>query len=62
MSEAGKDGNVTLTVPAGATGATVVNLMEKPEGAALDIAADHITVPVSRSRLQTIRVAYAPSK
>ena len=44
---AGEGGNVTLTVPAGATGATLVNLMEKPEGSAIAINGNKVTVTVT---------------
>src|ERR1700733_3229258 len=44
---AGKGGNVTLTVPAGATSATVANLMEKPEGSPLSVTGGKVTVPVT---------------
>ena len=58
---AGKAGTVTLMVPPGATGASVVNLMEKPEGASLRVASDHISVPVTPFQIQTVRVDYKPS-
>jgi len=57
----GKGGNVTLTVPEGATSATVVNLMEKPEGSPLNVTNDKVTVPVTPYEIQTVRVDYAPS-
>ncbi|RXH56813.1 alpha-mannosidase [Granulicella sibirica] len=55
---AGKAGNVTLTVPPGATAATVTNLMEEPEGSPLAIDGDHIQVPVTPFQIQTVRVSY----
>jgi alpha-mannosidase len=55
---AGKSGNVRLTVPSGATGATVVNLMEKPEGENLSVVGDKVTVPVTPFQIQTVRVNY----
>ncbi len=58
---AGKGGNVTVAVPSGATGASVTNLMEKPEGSALSVAGDKVTVPVTPYQIQTIRVDYAPA-
>jgi alpha-mannosidase len=58
---AGKGGDVTLTVPPGATGATVVNLMEKPEGAPIAVTGDHVTVPVSPFEIQTVQVNYKPA-
>ncbi len=57
---AGKGGNVTLTLPAGASSATVTNLMEKPEGGALTVAGNKVTVPVTPFQIQTIRVNYKP--
>jgi alpha-mannosidase len=59
---AGKSGNVTLTVPPGATSATVANLMEKPEGSALAVAGDKVTVPVTPFQIQTVRLDYTPAK
>ena len=59
---AGKGGNVTLTVPPGATSATVANLMEKPEGSPLSVAGDKVTVPVTPFQIQTVRLDYAPVK
>jgi alpha-mannosidase len=58
---AGKGGNVTLTVPAGATSATVANLMEKPEGSPLSVTGDKVMVPVTPYQIQTVRVDYSPS-
>ena len=57
---AGKGGDVTLAVPPGATGASVVNLMEKPEGSALSVLNDHVTVPVTPFQIQTVRINYHP--
>jgi alpha-mannosidase len=59
---AGKGGNVTLTVPPGATSATVANLMEKPEGSALSVAGDKVPVPVTPFQIQTVLLDYAPAK
>jgi alpha-mannosidase len=58
---AGKGGNVTLTVPAGATSATAANLMEKPEGSPLSVTGDKVTVPVTPYQIQTVRVDYTPA-
>ncbi len=58
---AGKGGNVTLTVPRGATSATVANLMEKPEGSALSVNGDKVTVPVTPYEIQTVRLDYSPA-
>jgi alpha-mannosidase len=61
FESAGKGGDVTLSVPSGATSATVVNLMEKPEGSALTVTGDKVTVPVTPYQIQTVRVDYAPA-
>ena len=55
---AGKGGNVTVTVPPGATDATLVNLMEKPEGGSIAVSGDKVTVPVTPFQIQTVRVNY----
>jgi alpha-mannosidase len=57
----GEGGNVTLTVPAGAKSATLVNLMEKPEGAAIAVSDGKVTVPVAPFQIQTVRVDYSPA-
>ena len=58
---AGKGGNVTLTLPAGATGASLTNLVEKPEGSPLSVSGDHVTVPITPFQIQTVRVDYTPA-
>ena len=58
---AGKGGVATIAVPPGATGATLTNLMEKPEGASLPVKEGKVTVPVSPFQIQTVQVSYAPS-
>jgi alpha-mannosidase len=56
---AGKDGQVSLTFPQGATSATLTNLMEKPEGSPLDLVnSDSVTVPVGHYSINTLEVAY----
>ncbi len=57
---AGTGGDVTLTVPPGATGARVVNLMEKPTDDAAKLNGDHVTVAVTPFQIQTVRIDYAP--
>ena len=59
---AGKAGRVKLTVPPGATAASVVNLMEKPEGAPLPITSDLVSVDVTPYEIQTVRIAYKPAR
>jgi len=56
---AGKDGQVSLTFPKGATSATATNLMEKPEGQPLQLVdSDSVTVPVGHYSINTVEVAY----
>jgi alpha-mannosidase len=56
---AGKDGAVEVHIPTGATSATLTNLMEKSEGAALTIdSSDRISVPVHPFEIVTVRVDY----
>jgi alpha-mannosidase len=59
---AGKGGNVTLTVPKGASSATLTNLMEKPEGGVLPVSGDKVTVPVTPYQIQTVRLNYPAPK
>ncbi len=56
---AGKDATVEWHVPAGVTGAHVVNLMEKTEGAPLSVAnEDRVSVPVHPFEIQSVRLDY----
>jgi alpha-mannosidase len=56
---AGKDATVRWRVPAGAVSATVVNLMEQPQGAALPVSGgDAFSVPVHPFEIQSVRVDY----
>jgi len=57
----GKSGDVEIHVPKGATGATVTNLMEKPEGAALKVADDTVTAAIHPYEILTVQVNY-PAK
>ncbi|MGH9588899.1 MAG: glycosyl hydrolase-related protein, partial [Terracidiphilus sp.] len=43
---AGKDATVEFHLPPGARGATVTNLMEKPQGDALAVTGDLVKVPI----------------
>jgi alpha-mannosidase len=58
---AGKGGTVTLKIPSGATDATLVNLMEKPEGEAIRVNGNLVTVPVIPFQIQTVRLNYKSS-
>lgn len=55
---AGKQANVEISVPPGATAATETNLMEKPEGSPLAVAGDHVTVPIHPYEILAVRVDY----
>jgi alpha-mannosidase len=57
----GKDGESQLTIPPGATGATLTNLMEEPEGSGLSLSlqgTNQLTVPVHPFEIVSIRVSY----
>ncbi len=56
---AGKDATVEFHVPPGASGATVTNLMEEPEGDSLKVEGDVVKVPIHPYEILTIRVDYA---
>jgi alpha-mannosidase len=58
---AGKPGEVKFHVPKGATSATVTNLMEKPEGAALKVVDDTVTADISPYQILTVEVGYPPA-
>ena len=55
---AGKETTAEFHVPTGATGATMTNLMETPEGAALTVTGDVVKVPIHPYEILTIRVDY----
>jgi alpha-mannosidase len=55
---AGKDTTAEFHVPAGATGATITNMMEAPEGSPLTVAGDVVKVPIHPYEIVTIRVDY----
>ena len=59
---AGKSGDVEIHVPKGATGATLTNLMEKPEGSALKIVNDTVTAPIHPYEILTVQVNYLPKQ
>jgi alpha-mannosidase len=56
---AGKETTAEFHLPPGATGATVTNLMEQPEGDALPVVGDVVKVPIHPYEILTIRVDYA---
>jgi alpha-mannosidase len=55
---AGRDSTVEFHVPPGATGATVTNMMETPEGSPLEVAGDIVKAPIHPYEILTIRVDY----
>jgi alpha-mannosidase len=55
---AGTTGDVQIKVPTGATSATLTNLMEQPEGAALPVSGNQVTVPVHPFEIVSVRVDY----
>jgi alpha-mannosidase len=55
---AGKPAKVTFTVPDGATGAVVANLLEQPQGSPLTVTGNQLTVPIRPFEILTIRVDY----
>jgi alpha-mannosidase len=55
---AGKTRSVTFTVPKGATGAILTNLLEQPQGSPLTITGNQLTVPIHPFEILTLRVDY----
>jgi len=55
---AGKSATVDFHVPPGATGATVTNMQETPEGDALPISGDTVKAPIKPFEILTVRVDY----
>jgi alpha-mannosidase len=55
---AGKETTAEFHVPPGATGATVTNLMEQPEGEPLPVTGDVVKVPIHPYEILTVRVDY----
>ena len=55
---AGNAGTVEFHVPPGATGATVTNLQETPEGGALTVSGDSVQAPIKPFEILTVRVDY----
>jgi len=61
---AGKDGNVRIQIPKGATAARLTNLLEQPEGSPLPIEKESIvTVPTHPYEIVTVKLEYpAPTR
>jgi alpha-mannosidase len=55
---AGKQSDVTFTVPPGATAAIETNLMEKAVGTPLPISDDKVTIPIHPFEILSLRVDY----
>lgn len=56
---AGKDGVARIALPHGVVSARLANLMELPEGAALDVHGDAVEVPYSHYGITTVLVRFA---
>jgi alpha-mannosidase len=54
----GQSGNVELSIPRGASSATLTNLMEEPCGSALPVILDKVSVPVRPFEIVSVRVDY----
>jgi alpha-mannosidase len=54
----GKAGSVELRVPPGVTGAVETNLMEKPEGTALEVSHGTVIVPIHPYEILAVRADY----
>jgi alpha-mannosidase len=59
---AGKQANVEVTVPSGATSATETNLLEQPEGSALSVIHGRLTVPIHPYEILAVQVDYPQGK
>jgi alpha-mannosidase len=55
---AGKESTVEFRVPPGATGATVTNMMETPEGTPLEVAGNVVKATIHPYEILTVRVDY----
>ena len=58
---AGKTGDVQISLPEGASSASLTNLMEKPEGAKLSVPNHQVTIPVHPYEIVSVRVEFAQS-
>lgn len=55
---AGKDAKIQIRVPEDALSATLTNLLEQPQGPALSIANNQVTIPVHPYEIVSVRVDY----
>ena len=55
---AGKTADVQISLPEGASGAALTNLMEKAEGATLSVVNNRVTVPVQPYEIVSVRVEF----
>ncbi len=55
---AGKQANVEIALPPGATGATETNLMEQPQGSPLSIEGGQVTLPIHPYEILAVQVNY----
>ncbi len=56
---AGKQANVEVTLPSGATSATETNLLEQPEGPGLSVENGRLTVPIHPYEILALKVDYS---
>jgi alpha-mannosidase len=56
---AGKASTVAFTLPKGASGAMLTNLMEQPQGSPLKITGNQVSVPIHPYEILTFRVDYS---
>ncbi|HVW78766.1 MAG TPA: glycoside hydrolase family 38 C-terminal domain-containing protein [Alloacidobacterium sp.] len=55
---AGKQSDVEITLPSGATGATETNLMEQPQGSPLAVSGGHVTIPIKPYEILAVKIDY----
>jgi len=55
---AGKSSDVSFTLPEGAKGASLTNLLEQPQGTPLTISGNRVSVPIHPFEILTLRVDY----
>jgi alpha-mannosidase len=58
---AGTSGTATITLPGKIGSATLTNLMEQPEGPALDTKDGKLHIPFTPYSIVTVRAQYGPS-
>lgn len=59
---AGKAGDVQISLPDGASSASLTNLMEEPEGAKLSVTNHQVAIPVHPYEIVSVRLEFAQSR